>query len=314
MYEPCFRLSACRAGSFIAAAKNAPDEVKYGADEPPSMQNPRASRPTSSLFNWANFDATRLSPFYHSTPPDLEACNADLEGEVIVNALRRLSGMPTGICSTTLGSSPSPSSASLPRHRSEVPHMSVTEELSQVLLLDTEAYLASLLFKPQTLPPSQRHSQHTRDEPAPSPSYYRHLSPYQHPYSSISPSIAPSSSRAWATAAYLYLHVVLEFLWNPRESVDQHLMRWLLDSLRADISSTEEAMRIGAYSSELWIWKLVVGAYSLTVASVSPQAEAWAANPGLVGADEEGVDEMIGLRIWFDEKIRSWTQAAKTTE
>ncbi len=200
----------------------------------------------------------------------------------------------------------------------------MSEELAQVLLLDTEAYLASLLFKPQTLTvrcqqdgsegDGDDESQHESAGPAapvvPTPSSYKHLSPYSHPYSSLSPAIAPSSSRAWVTAAYLYLHIVLEFIWNPHAPVDPQLLRWLLDSLQVDITRTEEAMRIGAYSGELWLWKVVVGRLRADRrgASVPRWRTPGAIDPSLRGrtarrpGGAEEVNDMIRLRRWFDEK------------
>jgi len=253
-----------------------------------------------------------------------------------VTALRRLSSLPPGSNSQKPIATPELSQAGLDSTAKE-PTTSTTEELSQVLLFDTESYLASLLFKPELkhrfCPPSIAPRQQTesaqparqqQDEPSlsvrdlnPLPPLTRdtNLPPYSHPYSSLSPALVPSSSRAWATAAYLYLHVTLEFLWNPLRPVDQRLLRWLLDVLRSDIARTEEAMRLGAYSSELWLWKTVVGAYALTVASVCPEVEAWETNrPGGHDAPEAGLGEMVRLRVWFDERIRSWTQAQRVTE
>ncbi len=350
-----------RAGSFIAAARNAFDEDDSIDDNEPPIRHPRWNRPTSSLFNRSKLDTTQFPPFYYATPPDIEACKADSEGEVIIHALRRLSSLPVMGCSQQQQQQqqqqqPSLTSRAAAPSRQQphrVPTLSVSQELTQVLLEDTETYIASLLFKPETPAPRSAHAHaetHPDDETAPptarqqtlhhdvpppsTPSHYKHLSPYQHPYSTLAPSVAPSSSRAWATAAYLYLHVILEFMWDPREPVDAYLLRWLLDNLQADVARTESQMRLGACSTELWLWKVVVGAYALTVASVRPEAEAWADSEeeelvegggggggggereveGERGGGGAGLREVVRLRAWFDEKIRSWTTALKITE
>jgi len=89
------------------------------------------------------------------------------------------------------------------------------------------------------------------------------------PFSRLPATLFPSSDRTgWTAAAYLYLHVILAPLWGYRSaggqpsrrqgSLDPHLVRLLLDVLLKDIEHTAEAMRIGAYSSDLWIWKVMV--------------------------------------------------------
>ena len=114
------------------------------------------------------------------------------------------------------------------------------------------------------------------------------------PFANLPTTLFPSASRACTTATYLYLHILLAPLWErtrtslhagpyPRSApsaradaiispskkrkrdevstVDPDLLRLLLDTLRADIEGTEEAMQIGADSREVWLWKVVVGAY-----------------------------------------------------
>ncbi len=347
----CHADNLSRAGSYIAASKCAENKTarQLTADEPtldPHEQlMPQFSRSPSPTFSSVPFIATRLSPFYFGSTPGLEACKADAEGQVLVNALRRLSAQPViGHPTLTANSSRSNSSGpdspgkgsrgNTPPFPLETPaNFRLSKEATSVLLADTESYIASLLFKPQpiyrdlhvpppptssaNLTPQQRCASRSVSPaiatattfgggtpiPDDTPIAYSHAStpagytstptptPRQDPYSGLPATIFPSASRAWATAAYLYLHVILASLWETspyphpqpfhyREGkgkrkrsgsttiadVDPHLLRLLLDTLRADIEHTEGAMAIGAYSSELWIWKVLVGAYVVEAA------------------------------------------------
>ncbi|KAK0625440.1 hypothetical protein B0T17DRAFT_617530 [Bombardia bombarda] len=290
-------------GSFIAAAKNSqPADIQQSPVESRSVETHHHSRgdyirPTGPLFSTAPFTATRLSPFYMGSTPSLEACKADAEGEVLVNALRRLSSQPQA----WLGRDTSKEQTNTPNP--------ARDNTTAILLSDTDAFIVSLLFKPHPLhtatrsqgesglyttmamspsqpaggsPTSSSSSSSPSQSPSPHPSAThfgsRNHSPSssprpQHrpqprfdPYDHLPADLFPSTSRAWATAAYLYLHIILQPLWGSSNEVEvePYLLRLLLDTLRDDIEHTEKAMMIGAYSSELWLWKVVVGAYTLS--------------------------------------------------
>ncbi|KAK3321946.1 hypothetical protein B0H66DRAFT_184537 [Apodospora peruviana] len=305
-------------GSFIAAAKK-PEEGGYeqfmtaigdSDRDTASPQNPHHTRPTGPVFSTAPFIATRLSPFYMGSTPCLEACKADAEGEVLINALRRLSSL-TGVDDSAFAGASGPyGRTTLPRlsasrRRGPAPQplseaeggpCEIVRDVTAVLLADTDSYICSLLFKPQPLYPEAAHHESGAQVEGlsssssvpqqlssawatlPTTTTPAYLGPeikqenIEYPYGRLPAELFPSSSRAWATAAYLYLHVVLEPLWIHRgltepskKTIDSlHLLRLLLDTLRADVSHTEEAMKIGAYSKELWLWKVMVGAYTLS--------------------------------------------------
>ncbi|KAM7192461.1 hypothetical protein V8F33_008336 [Rhypophila sp. PSN 637] len=253
-------------GSFIAAAKNPErggDEQFLSAIDDCSFNTPPPQssyylHPTGPVFSTAPFIATRLSPFYMGSTPDLEACKEDAEAEVLMNALRRLSYL-TGMDGET-----------------------ASNDHVAALLADTDTYIISLLFKPQpvNIDPALTGSSNIN---APDPRTY--------PYASLPPEQFPSSSRAWASAAYLCLHVILESLWvdpfldpvtgpNSAAIDNPYLLRLLLDTLKADIQHTEQAMRIGMYSKELWIWMVMVGAYTVAVLNENtPSPGSWIGSP-----------------------------------
>ncbi|KAK4213145.1 hypothetical protein QBC37DRAFT_423604 [Rhypophila decipiens] len=340
-------------GSFIAAAKkpergcheqflSAMDDSNFNTPPPQSSCYPH---PTGPVFSTTPFIATRLSPFYMGSTPDLEACKEDAEAEVLMNALGRLSCL-TGADGET-GSSGKGLDTKLRSVRPRMPHSSEpilhssyragsvdssvagtatssspsadeADEASNdhvaALLADTDTYIISLLFKPRPICPEAHRTTHVEgwdDQPA----FYSHGAtsgsnmdvnidpdltgrsninapdPRTYPYASLPPEQFPSSSRAWASAAYLYLHVILEPLWvaagststgtdarihvrkgssggqpPKHKAIDNpYLLRLLLDTLKADVQHTEQAMRSGMYSKELWIWMVLVGAYTVAV-------------------------------------------------
>ncbi|KAL1905537.1 hypothetical protein Sste5344_008762 [Sporothrix stenoceras] len=425
------------AGTFISASKGLEDGLTKHTNTNSDITGKQAhalhfTRPTTAHFSAAQFDATKLSPFYFVTPPDYEASNADLEGIAITNALQRLSSLPDGYkqCQPAQSSrahqnhqnASATSSSRVAASLSPVDDdITVGQELTQVLLLETETYLTSLLFRPDAPPismalgrqmyqPPERltsmnnnkspyrqtepevevdghttptltrsqslagagmndimdpfmmdfdprlfspsgfldirnnnttnihnnntnntnasgsmsstapspttshtttstnHSAHSAhaasaysaaasplgfrtpspttvlpsitlpsntNQPVPS-SFASTYPPYSGPFEGVSPSLVPSASRAWSAGAYLYLHTFLADLWLPprppsylppnyppptQSRIDRDLCRWLLDTLCANLERTREAMQLGAYSRELWIWQVLVGAY-----------------------------------------------------
>ncbi|KAK3984106.1 hypothetical protein QBC44DRAFT_253640 [Cladorrhinum sp. PSN332] len=240
------------AGSFIASSSSSSPRT------PPASKGDATSPINISTETGLGLLATKLSPFYLATAPGMEACKADLEGEVLINTLSRL----TLICY------PPSQSQSQPRtnpggNETLHPHH---PETTRTLLKDAEAYISSLLFKPHA--PSDRNG--TAERSSPELKNQQRVHPYQH----LTGTTYPSGSRAWATAAWLYLRFVLGPLLQqqeqqqqehaePARQIDPHLLRLLLDKLKADIQATEDATRAGTYSQELWGWKIIVALHAL---------------------------------------------------
>lgn len=322
------------AGSFIAASKSF-STATATLPPPASMDlglhdRPHFTRSLSSLFSTAPMIATRLSPFYMNSLPCVEACKADVEGLVLVNALRRLSSLPVVIdTTTTANSSPDSSRYSSPTSshgESTGPQqtLQMSVEMTATLLADTDAYIASLLFKAHPL---------VQEDPK-QPAATR-----TDPYSTLPAELFPSSSRAWATAAYLYLHILMAPKWadthtigrkgkHERLELEPALRRLLVETLKADVKHTEEAMRVGGYSRELWLWKVVIGAYAVEMAAGRGNNSkgkgkerrewwGWVLEGEASGAQEEereddnGVEEeLYGMGRWFGDKMGVWSQVS----
>ncbi|KAK4162398.1 hypothetical protein QBC43DRAFT_321866 [Cladorrhinum sp. PSN259] len=269
------------AGSFIASISSS------SSSSSPSTSSSHTTRVKNRLLSTAAAGlATRLSPFYLSTTPGMEACKADAEGEVLLNALSRL----TAICYPNT------------RRNKEDIH-AYDANATRTLLGDTEAYIDSLLFKP--FAPSEKRlisSSPTVVKGRRKRDAYDDDATYR-----------SSTSRAWATGAWLYLHFVLRSLREQypeqvEKKVDAHLLRLLLDTLKGDVQGTEEeAVRAGGtYSVELWGWKVIVGAYVLQMLSQPDEDER---NIGVYveGELEGGVDErdieMEGIVHEYQESL-----------
>ncbi|KAK1753353.1 hypothetical protein QBC47DRAFT_430019 [Echria macrotheca] len=347
-------------GSYIAAAKSLDSgsmtqlraEIELGVHD----HQPLAIRAPSPLFSTAPMVATRLSPFYLGSLPCLEACKADVEGLVLTNTLRRLSALPVidppvATAASSRSSSFQPAGVGSPergsRHASPETEARSADtyrlppQAAHQLLSDTDAFIASLLFKPHPLlrPHSQpRHRSASRSlSPAvPQPTSSTAARPTEEktsettfytdrirtdPFSQLPADLFPSPGRAWATAAYLYLHVLLAPLWGDVSSapfladlssagisgkrkcspdgalVDPHLLRVLLDTLCVDIEQTEGAMRIGAYSRELWLWKVVVGAYTVEVMGIGIQGGEGGFGP--VQRKGKGKGKAVDQKVFF---------------
>ncbi|CAK7231482.1 hypothetical protein SCUCBS95973_007933 [Sporothrix curviconia] len=121
------------AGTFISASKGVefqPSNLPVPTGTTPQLH---FTRPTTGHFSAAQFDATRLSPFYFATPPDYEAANADLEGMATTNALQRLSSLNALVETTERHSSSSSSPAGTPPVDAAASDISVGQELTQRL-------------------------------------------------------------------------------------------------------------------------------------------------------------------------------------
>ncbi|KAM0513722.1 hypothetical protein ACHAPE_007548 [Trichoderma viride] len=338
LIERLVLLAAC----LVAASKDGTDsEPHYFVNEP--RESPKRShhftRPTRPVFSAVPFLSLHLSPFYYSTPPDLEACNADAECEIIAITLRRLSSFDPSQSAQT-GEQENTASSSRQMAR-------------DILREDAESYTVSLIFKPArptrnnrsdriqaqvqiSRPSSQRRRDDLEDLEDADDQFVSFL---EHPFANLPPAIFPSTSRAWACAAYLYLHLVVDCLSQQQDhaqepvKMDKHLWRWLISSLRQDLDHTEEAMRIGAHSSELWLWKAMIGAYAMAKNPQETPDEA--SSDGEDESDDENLPTTImvtspGARSsgqssqgssfsdiadmqWFTSKIGIWSAVARTT-
>lgn len=291
------------------------------------------------MFSAVPFLSLHLSPFYYATPPDLEACNSDAECEIIAITLRRLSSFD-----------PSQSAQSGEKDNAA---LSRQQKARDILREDAESYTVSLIFKPPRPTRGDRsdHSQVQAQVSRPSSQLRRDdledledaddqfVSFLEHPFANLPPAIFPSTSRAWACAAYLYLHLVVDYLPQQRGHVqepinmDKHLWRWLISSLRQDLVHTEEAMRIGAHSSELWLWKAMLGAYAM--AKNPQEVSDEASSDGEDESDDENLpttsmvtspgarssgqssqasssSDMADMQ-WFTSKMRIWSAVVRTT-
>ncbi|PNP42047.1 hypothetical protein THARTR1_11206 [Trichoderma harzianum] len=294
------------AASLVATSKDKKENEPHSFVVEPRQVSERRyyyTRPTRPVFSAVPFLSIHLSPFYHATPPDIEACNADAECEIIATTLRRLSSPPQR--QDPEGSYKEHASSSSPK-----------EHAWETLREDAEAYVGSLLFKPslpvqndrrssedysQDLTPGSRspNSQHGADESEDAESHFINLS--EQPFVNLPAVIFPSTSRAWACAAYLYLHLIVDHLPQRRHNfgrtmnIDMHLQRWLIDTLHQDLDHTQDAMRIGAHSSELWLWKAILGAYALEKSRKDRSS-----NEGESDDDEDEVLARFANRMAFD--------------
>ncbi|CAG9946560.1 unnamed protein product [Clonostachys rosea f. rosea IK726] len=87
---------------------------------------------------------------------------------------------------------------------------------------------------------------------------------------------------------------------------DCHVYSELYLRLTRDIDSTEGIMRAGAESHKIWLWKVFTGAYTiaktqLAVEDVSGRAE-----------DDSSPFQM--LRLWFGQRILSWSRRAHVVD
>ncbi|KAK3642947.1 hypothetical protein LTR56_010544 [Elasticomyces elasticus] len=120
------------------------------------------------------------------------------------------------------------------------------------------------------------------------------------------PSLVPNSSAAWASAAYLYLNLLFfDGEWIPGGYGNPSLLRWLLDWTRVKLDHRLEAAT-RSYTGELWLWRVVVGAYALTVVG-SRSAVDIADECALDGS--EGQREMLKLVEWYAEQLTSHHRA-----
>jgi hypothetical protein len=307
----------------VAASKDGEHEQLYefvGQDQYHSAIHRRFVRPTGPTFSSVPFVPERLRPFYLATPPDIEACNADAECEVMSITLRRLSRLPN-------------------RARQFPPE--AMERFPSALIADADSYIASFLYRPEAPPPKnlgRSAAQRGASRPTPQESPQVRLSnPFSIPYGKL-PSVLPYSSRAWAAAGYLYLHIVLEPQLRSGGSyddspvaMDAYLLHWLISILCEDLSKSEDSMEIGAVSYELWLWKAIVGAYALEkggwerVGNDPEGCAAWTAAmlqedvnnvlsgsaPAQQSSPGEAGTNQPELQRWFGHKIRSWSQSSK---
>lgn len=329
------------AASLVAASKDGNDnESHYFVNEPhESLERAyHFTRPTRPVFSAVPFLSLHLSPFYYSTPPDIEACNADAECEIIATTLRRLSKSV-------------PNEGTQSGEEEDIASFN-QQKIRETLREDAESYIVSLLFKPSrpARGDSSDHGQGQARGSRPSSQLRRDevediddkfVSFLEYPFANLPPVIFPSTSRAWACAAYFYLHLVVDCLPQQQDhaqeamNMDKHLWRWLISSLRQDLVHTEEAMRVGAHSSELWLWKAMLGAYAMTKSPLEATDEASSSDEN--ESDDQNLPRLTNKMVispgerssgrssqassssnragmqWFTSKLRLWSTVVRVT-
>lgn len=138
----------------------------------------------------------------------------------------------------------------------------------------------------------------------------------------------PNPSGIWATASYLYMHLMLPFLWAPHTRVDPHLLYWLHNLFRADLwGVNHESMKASshAYYNEIMTWKIAVTAYALTMALTWGEEGGWGMSRATltdISLDDRTEDKTLvrnaqeaasGLRIWFGTLLVQWKKGANIT-
>jgi hypothetical protein len=137
--------------------------------------------------------------------------------------------------------------------------------------------------------------------PFSTPSFNRHFTP----------SLVPNSSAAWATAAYLYLNLIcFDGEWIPGGHGNPRLLRWLLDWVRVRIDDGYDVATENN-SGELWLWRVVVGAYALTVAGSSFTVETLHEH---VGNGDEEREEMATVVDWYTKQLSKRRQVTWAPE
>jgi hypothetical protein len=138
-----------------------------------------------------------------------------------------------------------------------------------------------------------------RATPSSTPSLNRHFNP----------TVVPNSSAAWATAAYLYHSLVrVDGAWKPGEYGNPRLLRWLLDWVQVRFGNGSEVAS-KSFTGELWLWRVVIGAYALTVAGSSGVVENL---DEIHGSENEGQRERVNLAAWYSEQLYRRRQATWT--
>jgi hypothetical protein len=128
------------------------------------------------------------------------------------------------------------------------------------------------------------------------------------------PELTPNSSAAWATAAYLYLNLIsFDGGWLPGGHGNPSLFRWLLDWIKVKLGDRYESTTRD-YTGELWLWRVVIGAYALTVAGSKSAAEVADETDDDIANDEQGQREMVNLANWYSEQLAKPRQATWAPE
>jgi hypothetical protein len=135
--------------------------------------------------------------------------------------------------------------------------------------------------------------------PPPTPSHNHHLTP----------ALVPNSSAAWATAAYLYMSLIyFDGVWVPGGHGNPRLLRWLLDWIQVRFQDGYE-VTTRSYTGELWLWRVVIGAYALTAVGASSVVENVDGNIGQkAGSDTAQVVD------WYKQQLYKRRQATWVPE
>ncbi len=115
----------------------------------------------------------------------------------------------------------------------------------------------------------------------------------------------PLSNSFWSSiepAGSMYVNnVVADMPANDCEAYARLYLR-----LTRDIDSTERTMRFRADGHQIWLWKVFTGAY--TIAKTQLVAEEAS------GRSEDGCSTFRTLRLWFSQRIQSWSRRAQVKD
>lgn len=146
-------------------------------------------------------------------------------------------------------------------------------------------------------PIEQRDGVNSVNVPSSTPSYNRHLTP----------ALTPNSSAAWVAASYLYLNLlVFDGEWRPGGYANPLILQWLLDWIQVQLTE-EYDIATQSYSGELWLWRVAVGAYALTVVGSSPDVGSMDGGDGR--NEGEGRREMGNIVKWYASQLSKRQQA-----
>ncbi|VUC26271.1 unnamed protein product [Clonostachys rosea] len=105
-----------------------------------------------------------------------------------------------------------------------------------------------------------------------------------------------------APAGSMYVNNVMADL----PANDCHVYSQLYLRLTRDIDSTEGIMRDGAGGHKIWLWKVFTGAYTIAKTQLAVEDAR--------GRAEDGSSPFHMLRLWFGQRIQSWSQRAHVVD
>ena len=115
----------------------------------------------------------------------------------------------------------------------------------------------------------------------------------------------PLGSSFWssiAPAGSMYVNNVAADL--PANDCDAYAQLYL--RLIRDIDSTELTMKGEVDGHEIWLWKVFTGAYTIAKTQLAVEEAS--------GRPEDESSTFRTLRLWFGQRIHSWSQTAQVTD